>query len=259
MKKLLLLFPLNLIIPVIAQAQTVLNKENVSGWLVSGGIHFFPKQLVKPNYEPVEGINIYSKQTRASSLELTRFFKLKGRWSSSIGLRLAQMPSDQGLDIANNLSNDSIPFGDYYKNSLPYATIKGLINFKIFEKNKFSIVQSLGTSLVIIPHGFANYKVSSIPSSGVRFLDYESVGAYNPKSYIFFSPLIQTAFIYAPNERKKWFLSISFESAARDVIVSNYTFYGATRELKGIITRSYQHFGVQIGGFWALKKTKEKE
>jgi hypothetical protein len=258
MKKLLLLFPLNLIIPVIAQAQTVLNKENVSGWLVSGGIHFFPKQLVKPNYEPVEGINIYSKQTRASSLELTRFFKLKGRWSSSIGLRLAQMPSDQGLDIAENITSNGFAFDDYYKNSLPYATIKGLINFKVFEKNKFSILQSLGTSLVIIPRGFANYRVVSA-SSGTDVLYYQARGAYNPNSSPFFSPLVQTAFIYAPNERRKWFLSFSFESMSRDVIISDYTFYGATRELKGIITRSYQHFGVQIGGFWALKKTKEKE
>jgi hypothetical protein len=255
MEKALLIILINLVNAAGVQAQSSTISKDGRGWLISAGVHYFPKQTVTPNYEAVQGLTIYSLPTKASAFEVTRFLKSKGRFSTSIGLRLAQMPSDAGLDIAKDITQNGYIIKDYYKNSLPYATIKGLLNLRLFNISRFEIVQSIGTSLVLIPRGFANLQIKSF-SSGSLVYYYVSKGAYNPSGVPFFSLLGQTSVIYTANKRQKWFLNASYEISPRNAIISNYTFFTKTNELKGTITRHYQHFGIQLGFFWAMKNKK---
>ena len=237
-------------------SQTIVKDTlNTRLWSITGGIHLFTKQIVKPNYEPLAGLKIYSKPTYDFDLEITRYIKLKKNWSSSLGFRLGYLSSDVGVDIAENITRDSYAFDDYGKGSLPYVAIKGLVNVKVFEKNKLSIQQSLGSSFVLIPHGFANYSISSL-SSGILVPYYISKGFYNPNSLPFFSALSETSLICTKKGEKKWILSLSFEIAPKDAIVSNYTFYTKTTELKGTMTRRYQQMGLEFGWFWTTKKRK---
>jgi hypothetical protein len=258
MKKLSFFILLNLSFWTTLKSQTTTNQadENESGWAFSGGLHFFTAQVIKPNYALVSGINIYSKPTFAPAFDVTRIFKLKKKWSYSVGLRLAYLPTNQGFDVAENITRDNLAFDDYSKGILPYAALKGLVGYKILKKNKFSVVQSLGTSLVLIPRGFANHAISSV-SSGVEVPYYQSKGYYNPNGLPFFSLLTETALMYQPHERQKWFLNVSFELAPKDAIASNYTFFSVKGELKGTITRRYQQMGIHLGGFFAINKKKK--
>jgi hypothetical protein len=258
MKKTLVLLLLQIVSVKSLVSQTHLSDTNTTHtWTMTGGVHFFTKQIVRPNYQPLAGLNIYSKPTFDYALEVTRFFKLKKNWSSSIGFRSGFMPSNQGVDIAENITRNGFAFDDYDKGRLPYVAFKGLVNLKIWEKKRLSIQQSLGSSFVLVPHGYANYSIISI-STGTEVPYLISKGFYNPNSRPFLSGLSETSLICTKRGEKKWTLNLSFEIAPKDVIQSNYVFYTKTEELKGTITRRYQQMGLEFGWFWTTKKKKKR-
>jgi hypothetical protein len=253
---LLLLFATNSV--AVLKSQIKSDIDTLKVWKLTGGVHFFTKEIVKPNYEPVQGLTIYSKPAYDLSLEITRYFKLKKNLNSSLGLRVAYLPSNVGLDVIKNITRDNLAFDTYSKASLPYYALMGLVHFKVLENTKFTVIQSVGTSFVLVPKGFADYGISS-SSSGTNIPYFDSKGFYNPNSLPFFSFLSETSLIYTKNGEKKWLLSLSFEFAPKDIIVSDYTFYSNKGELKGTLTRKYQQMGLQFGWFWTLKKRKNIE
>jgi hypothetical protein len=238
------------------KAQIVSKTDSVNLWKMTLGVHVFTKQKVGQNYEPVPGLRIYSRPTYDFAMELTRFIKLNTKISSSIGFRLGLMPSNQGVDIAENITRNGYAFDDYNKHSLPYLAFKGLVNFNLWHKDKFSIVQSIGSSFVLVPRGFSNYDIISL-SSGVEVPYYRSKGLYNPTNLPFFSALSETSLICTKKGEKKWILSLSFEVAPKDVIASEYIFYSTKGELKGTMTRRYQQIGIHYGWFFTLKKKRK--
>ncbi len=257
MKKLVIIIFFDLICLIVIQAQTTIKTSDVNSWTITGGVHVFTKQIVRPNYEPIRGLSIYSKPTTDYSLEVTRLFNLKGKLSSSLGLRLGNIPYNQGLNIAENITRDGLAYDTNYKNRLPYIALKGLINISIWGKKRLTIMQQLGSAFVLVPHAFANYDIASL-SSGSIVPYYISKGVYNPNRLPFFSALSETSLIYTKGGEKKWLLSVSFEVAPKTVIESNYIFYSKTEELKGTITRRYQQLGVHFGWFWTTKKKRNK-
>ena len=258
MKKLLLLIFFTTISLVVLKSQIKSDIDTLKIWKLTGGIHSFTKEIVKPNYEPVQGLRIYSKPAYVFSLEISRYFKLKKNLTSSLGLRVGSLPSNVGLDVTKNITQDNLAFDTYSNVSLPYWALMGLIHFKIFENSKFVAMQSIGSSLVLVPKGFANYGVSS-SSSGINIPYFESKGFYNPNGRPFFSLLSETSFIYTNKGEKKWLFSLAFELAPKDIIVSDYTFYSNKGELKGTLTRRYQQMSLHFGWFWTLKKKKKAE
>ncbi len=258
MKRILTLILLQLVSVKSLVSQTeIKDTSNVHDWTMTGSVHIFTKQKIKQNYQPLPGLSIYTKPTTDFAFEVTRFFKLKKGWLSSLGFRLGMLSSDVGIDIAEDITRNGYPFDNYDKGTLPYIAFKGLIRKKVWEEDRLSIQQGLGSSFVLVPPGFANFSVSSL-STGVEVPYFRVRGSYNPSRLPFFSALSETSLVYTKDGEKKWLLSISFEIAPKTVIESNYIFYTKTGELKGVLTRSYQQLGIHFGWFWTTKKKRKK-
>ncbi len=256
MKKLFCFISFYFLLVLGLKAQIISKTDSTNLWKMTLGVHVFSKQKVVQNYEPVPGLRIYSRPTYGFAMELTRFIRLNTKLSSSIGLRIGLMPSDVSLNIAENITRNGLSYDTRNKHSLPYLAFKGLVNFNLWHKDKFSIVQSIGSSFVLVPRGFSNYDIISL-SSGVEVPYYSSIGLYNPTNLPFFSALSETSLICTKKGEKKWILSLSLELAPKDVIASEYIFYSTKGELKGTMTRRYQQVGIHYGWFFILKKKRK--